>query len=85
MGDPKLLILDEPTSGLDVIVRDEILAMLDEYGFDLDIRDAGVTKEIVDTVHAHGHVINVWTVDDPARGEELAAWGVDQITSNILE
>ena len=27
----KLLILDEPTSGLDVIVRDEILAMLQTY------------------------------------------------------
>ena len=66
-------------------LTDEILAMLDEYDLDLDIRDSGVTKEIVDTVHAHGHVINVWTVDDPARGEELAAWGVDQITSNILE
>ncbi len=68
----------------DVLVE-ENLAMLDEYNFDLDIRDSGVTKELVDTVHAHGHVINVWTVDDPARGEELAAWGVDQITSNILE
>lgn len=63
----------------------DILAMLDEYGFDIDIRDKGVTKEIVDTVHAHGHIMNVWTVDAPERGEELAAWGVDQITSNILE
>ena len=35
--------------------------------------------------HEKGLVINCWTVDDPARAEDLAAWGVDYITSNILE
>jgi hypothetical protein len=29
--------------------------------------------------------VNAWTVDDPARAAELAAFGVDIITSNIVE
>ena len=32
-----------------------------------------------------GIKVNVWTVDDPARAEELISWGVQFITSNILE
>ncbi|MBQ8551787.1 MAG: hypothetical protein IJ428_03130 [Clostridia bacterium] len=67
------------------VMTDEILAMLDEYNFDLDIRHKDLTKEVVDLVHEHGHVINVWTVDDPERAELLASWGVDQITTNICE
>ena len=66
-------------------LTDEILAMLDEYNFDIDIRHTGLTKEVLDTLHAHGHEVNCWTVDDPARADELVGWGVDQITSNILE
>lgn len=64
---------------------EEHMAILDEYDFGLDVNYKCVTKEMVDEVHAHGHAFNVWTVDDPARAEELAAWGVDYITSNILE
>ncbi len=64
---------------------EEHMALLDEYNFGLDVNHKCVTKEMIDEVHAHGHEFNVWTVDDPARAEELAAWGVDYITSNILE
>ena len=64
---------------------EEHMALLDAYNFDLDVNHKCVTKEMIDEVHAHGHEFNVWTVDDPARAEELAAWGVDYITSNILE
>lgn len=64
---------------------EEHMAFLDEYNFDLDVNHKCVTKEMIDEVHAHGHEFNVWTVDDPARAEELAAWGVDYITTNILE
>ena len=34
--------------------------------------------------HWAGYV-GAWTVDDVARARELAAWGVDQLTSNELE
>ena len=42
-------------------------------------------KELIDRLHAAGIKVNCWTVDDPADGERLAEWGVDYITSNILE
>ena len=64
---------------------EEHMAILDEYNFGLDVNHKCVTKEMIDEVHARGHEFNVWTVDDPARAEELANLGVDYITSNILE
>lgn len=67
------------------VLTDEILAMLDEYNFDLDIRHRDLTKEVVDIVHAHGHIVNTWIVNDPERAELVASWGVDQITSDICE
>ena len=45
--------------------------------------DATVTSELVVLVHDAGLTINVWTVDDPARMEELAAMGVDGIVTNV--
>jgi glycerophosphoryl diester phosphodiesterase len=45
--------------------------------------DRTVTHELVDLVHGAGLTINVWTVDDPARIEELAEMGVDGIVTNV--
>jgi glycerophosphoryl diester phosphodiesterase len=45
--------------------------------------DRTVTHELVELVHAAGLTINVWTVDDPGRIEELAAMGVDGIVTNV--
>jgi glycerophosphoryl diester phosphodiesterase len=36
-------------------------------------------------MHDNGLEINCWTVNSKERGEELAAMGVDYITTNILE
>ena len=36
-------------------------------------------------MHAHGVEVNCWTVDDPVTAQMLSNWGVDYITSNILE
>ena len=62
-----------------------MIAKLVSDKLDIDIHHASLTEERVKAMHAAGLTINCWTVDDPARGEELASWGVDQITSNILE
>ncbi|MBQ9692044.1 MAG: glycerophosphodiester phosphodiesterase [Clostridia bacterium] len=66
-------------------VSDELIEKLAEAGMDADIHHPSLTKERIDAFHAKGVKLNCWTVDDPARAEELAAWGVDYITSNILE
>ena len=62
-----------------------VLEKLNRYSLDIDIFYKALTKEIVDDVHANGHIVNCWTVDEKEDGERLAAWGVDQITTNILE
>jgi glycerophosphoryl diester phosphodiesterase len=45
--------------------------------------DRTVTRELVGLAHDAGLLINVWTVDDPARIEELAEMGVDGIVTNV--
>ena len=52
---------------------------------DLDAPHSALTKEIVDTVHKAGLLVNCWTVDDPAAAERMIEIGVDFITSNRLE
>ena len=67
----------EYTDGLlDRLVRDKI---------DVDINQKALTRELLDKFHAAGIAVNVWVVDDPERAAELAEWGIDMITSNILE
>ena len=63
----------------------DVLEILNKYNFDLDIQYNALSKTIVDEVHANGHIVNCWTVDNKGDGERLASWGVDQITTNILE
>lgn len=64
---------------------DKIIERLIAARIDVDVYYKALTKEIVDLLHENGLVINCWTVDDKEAAEELAAWGVDYITSNILE
>ncbi len=64
---------------------DELIAKLKADGIDMDIAHPSLNKERIDAMHRAGLKVNCWTVDDPARAEELAGWGVDMITSNILE
>ena len=65
--------------------REDLLAVLNRYALDLDIDDSLLTEDLAKAVHAAGHEINVWTVNDLADARRLAGWGVDYITSNILE
>ncbi|MBQ7334883.1 MAG: hypothetical protein IJW92_00195 [Clostridia bacterium] len=64
---------------------DELFERLKQYRFDVDVAHSHLTEELVKKYHGAGMEINCWTVDDPADAERLAAWGVDYITSNILE
>lgn len=61
------------------------LNMLKDHKIDLDIRHPGLTKELLDLCHANGIKVNAWTVDDKETAEQLAEWGIDMITSNVLE
>ena len=64
---------------------DALPAKLKEHRMDLDIYYKSMTAERVALLHEMGIEVNVWTCDDPAEAEKLIGWGVDYITSNILE
>ena len=66
-------------------VSDELIDKLAEAGMDADIHHPSLTKERIDAFHAKGIKLNCWTVDNPERAEELVSWGIDYITTNILE
>lgn len=68
----------------DEAVSDELIARLKDHDFDLDIYYPCLTEENIALLHKNGIIVNCWTVDDPAKGEQLVSWGVDYITSNIL-
>jgi len=63
----------------------ELLDKLNKYNLDLDIAHTALTKEIIDELHSNNHLVNAWTVDDKERAEELISWGIDFITTNIIE
>lgn len=42
-----------------------------------------LSREFVEKMHHHGFKVYCWTVNDPARMEELASWGVDAIMSDF--
>ena len=48
----------------------------------LGIHQEHVTAEVVAFFRDRGRPVGVWTVDDPARAVELAAAGVESITTN---
>jgi glycerophosphoryl diester phosphodiesterase len=66
-------------------VPENWLAMLKEQNVDLDIYHKVLTREMVEACHANGFKVNVWTVDKPEDAERVIDFGVDMITSNILE
>ncbi|MGI6316965.1 MAG: glycerophosphodiester phosphodiesterase family protein [Christensenellales bacterium] len=79
------LLPDQKLQYLTADVSGETIAALNTYGMDLDVLYTCLNPENIKTIHAAGHKVNCWTVDDPAIAEQLADWGVDFITTNILE
>lgn len=81
----RAILPEQPCQYLTGDNSDEMIKKLVADKMDVDILHTALTEERVAAMHSAGLKVNCWTVDDPARGEELAAWGVDYITSNILE
>lgn len=64
---------------------ESLIDRLKEWNLDLDIRESALTAENVAALKAAGIIINCWTVDTAERAAELIGYGVDMITTNILE
>ena len=65
--------------------NEDIHNALIEHKLDWDVWFPVLTKELIDELHAEGIIINTWTVDEKEDAEKFATWGIDFITSNILE
>ena len=66
-------------------VTDEEIERLKRDKIDVDVWCKELTEEQIEACHKAGLKVNCWTVDDPKDGERLASFGIDYITSNILE
>ncbi|MFA6730408.1 MAG: glycerophosphodiester phosphodiesterase family protein [Eubacteriales bacterium] len=79
------LLPDQSAQYLTTEFNEKILAAMREYGLDLDIYFGGLKEGDVAVIHGAGFKVNCWTVDKKEDAERLVSWGVDFITSNILE
>ncbi len=64
---------------------DDLIERLVNAKLDLDIHFKALTAENVKALHEAGIEVNCWTVDQLEDAEKLIGYGVDYITSNILE
>lgn len=66
-------------------LREEIFEVANTNRMDIDTDWKSVTKEWVDRLHRAELKLNAYTINDPEVAERFADWGVDYITTNILE
>lgn len=66
-------------------VDEDLVAKLKAYDLDLDISYKSLDRAAIKLLHENNIEVNTWTVDDPETAEKLISWGVDYITSNILQ
>ena len=85
MIDLRTLLPEQKLQYLTSVYNEEVHQALKEYNLDWDVNYKALTKEIIDDLHSEGITINCWTVDEKEDAERLASWGVDFITTNILE
>ena len=79
------ILPDQPCQYLRSEFDGGLIDTLKEHRLDLDLDHGALTKEILDELHKNGVTVNVWTVDRAEDAEKYIGWGVDMITSNILE
>ena len=79
------LLPDQPAQYLVCEEAPGLLDTLTRYRLDLDMDYTALTPDLVRRVHDAGRLVNVWTVNELADARRLADWGVDYITSNIIE
>ena len=65
--------------------QDDLPQILGTHALDIDILYTELNEERIRKFHANGVKVNCWTCDDKDFAESLAGWGIDFITSNILE
>jgi glycerophosphoryl diester phosphodiesterase len=75
-----------PTALLTVEVDDAVLDAVGEGGHSgINALHHSLSEDLVRRARSSGLRVGAWTVDDPARMRELAAWGVDIVFTNELD
>ena len=85
-----LLILRKhlPTQPMQYLVKSidkTVIEVLLKNNFGVDVLYKHLSAEQAKLLKSKGISINVWTCDDADIGEKMAEFGVDYITTNILE
>ena len=62
-----------------------LMEKLVAHKFDVDVYFKGLSEELIQDFHKAGIKVNCWTVDTVEDADRLISWGVDYVTSNILE
>lgn len=70
---------------VDYDIEDTLLEELADRKMGIDMRDERYTEEILKKCQEKGIETNAWTVNDPDMARKLIDWGIDFLTSNILE
>ena len=66
-------------------LSDEEIERLVKDKIDADVWCVELTEEQIKKAHERGLKVNCWTVNEKENGEKFANWGIDYITTNILE
>lgn len=75
----------QPAQFLTSEYQNDLPQILKAHKLDIDIEYTQLTQERILNFHEHGIKVNCWTCDNKDAAETLASWGIDFITSNILE
>lgn len=81
----KNLVPEQTVQFLTVECDDALIEKMAANDFDLDIYHKTLTAELIQKLHAANIEVNCWTVDTVEEADQYIAWGIDYITSNILE
>ena len=66
-------------------IDDELIQEMAERKMGIDARQDLYTAEIMEKCRKKGVATNAWTVNNPDMARKLIDWGIDFITTNILE
>ena len=66
-------------------LTDEEIDKLAKAKIDADVWCIELTEGQIKKAHSRGLKVNCWTVNEIENGEKFANWGIDFITTNILE
>ncbi len=64
---------------------DDLNQILKAHKFDIDIEYRQLNKERIEKFHEYGVKVNCWTCDDVEFAKDLVYFGIDYISSNIIE